>query len=106
MRADKFDQYATELVRDVDDQAVLIAAEIKDHAVVGDEVYGRAKPTLDIARPLPPFLRHCRKPRAYRTFSLRMPFPELLECPARDHLHAQIDSMSPKRLQEKMSPQW
>lgn len=87
MRADEFDKHTAEFVRDVDDQAVLVATEIKDHAVVGDEVYGRAKPTLDIARSLPPLLRHCGKPRAYGTFSLRMPLPELLECPARDHLH-------------------
>jgi hypothetical protein len=89
MSADEFDQYAAEFIRDVDDQAVFVTTKIEDHSVVGDEVYSRAKPTLDVARSLPAFLRYRGKPRTYGPFRLRMPLPELLKRPARDHLHDQ-----------------
>jgi hypothetical protein len=46
MGTDKLHEYASELKRYVDDQAISIAAEIEDHPVVGHEIHGSAKLSL------------------------------------------------------------
>jgi hypothetical protein len=88
MRPDEFHQCAAEGVRDVDDQPVFVAAEVEDHPVVADEVHSCAELPLDVVG-IPPAAFVCNgEPGANRTLSLRMTFPELLECAAGDHLHA------------------
>jgi hypothetical protein len=53
VRPHELDKNAAELVRNVHDQPVLVAAEIEDQAVVADEIYRRTEPSLDIIRPCP-----------------------------------------------------
>src|SRR5262245_38411512 len=87
MGSDEFDQHAAKRVRDVNDQSILVPAEIEDNAIVTYEVDGATELTLDIARALPPCLcNHC-VPCARWTFRLPMSLPELLERSASDHLH-------------------
>jgi hypothetical protein len=88
MGPDEFDQHAAERVRDMRDQPILVAAEIEDHAVVADEINGRAELALDVRWTGPAGLRHHRKPSARRSLGGRVSLPELLQRPARDHLHA------------------
>lgn len=77
------------------DQPVLVAAQIKDHSIVADEIDRRAERSLDVVTVLPPgFARYC-KPSANRIFCLRMTLPELAQCPASNHLHMAQCSMSP-----------
>jgi hypothetical protein len=90
MRPDEFHQCAAERVRDMDDQPVFVAAEVEDHPVVADEIHGRAELPLDIVRIAPSTLARHGKPRPNGTLGLRMTFPELLQRPAGDHLHAQM----------------
>src|SRR5712691_3214937 len=95
MGSHEFDQHAAKSVRDVNDQPILVTAEIEDTAVVPDEIDCRTELTFDIVRASPARLRDHRVPRPRRTFRLRVPLPELLERSAGDHLHSVRNSMSP-----------
>jgi hypothetical protein len=95
MRPDEFHQHATECVRHVDDQPVLVAAEVEDHAVVADEIDRGAELPFDGIGVAPASLARQRKPCTDRPFGLRMALPELLQRPAGDHLHGNRISMSP-----------
>jgi hypothetical protein len=88
MRPDEFDQRATERIRDVDDQPIFVAAEVENHPVVANEVDSCAELPFDVVRISPtPFARN-GEPSANWALGLRMMFPELLQRPAGDHLHA------------------
>jgi len=95
MGADEFHQRAAECVRHMDDQPIFVAAEVEDHAVVADEIDGRAELPLDIVRTAPARLARQREPRADRPLGLRMALPEFLQGSAGDHLHRGEISMSP-----------
>src|SRR5712691_12277742 len=88
MSTDKFHQHAAKMVRDMDHEPILIAAKVEYHAVVSHEIDGRAELALDVGRAAPPCPVHDRKPGADRPFGVPVSLPELLECPAGDHLHA------------------
>src|SRR5882724_10833170 len=72
----------------MNNQPILVAAEIENNAVVTDEIDSRTERALDIARTSPARLCDHRIPCARRTFRLLVPLPELLERSAGDHLHA------------------
>jgi hypothetical protein len=72
----------------MNNQPILVAAEIENYAVVAYEVDGAAELAFDIARTSPRRLRNHRIPRARRTFRLPVTLPELLERSAGNHLHA------------------
>src|SRR3954451_16967296 len=73
----------------MDDQTKFVPAKIKNDAIVAHKVDRRAELTLDIAGALPTCLGGDREPSTNWAFSLPMPLPELLECPASDDLHRQ-----------------
>jgi hypothetical protein len=88
MSSDEFHQYAPESVRHVHDQPILVPAEIKDDAIIGNEIDGRAELSLHIdgATPFPP--SRCSEPKTDRSFRLRVTLPKLFQRPTSDHLHA------------------
>ena len=88
MGADEFHQNAAEGIRHVNDQPVLVAAEAEDHAIVADEIDHRAELPLHLGGAAPPRLACDGEPDADRPFGLAVALPELLQCPAGDHLHA------------------
>jgi hypothetical protein len=98
VRTNELDKDAAELIRDVHDQSVLVAAEIEDHAVVTDEIHGRTKLTFQVIRAAPTRLGRDGEPSTTRSLRLRVSLPELLECPPSDHLH--------KGKHFIMSPNW
>jgi hypothetical protein len=95
MRPDEFHQHAAECVRHMDDQTVLVAAEVEDHAIVADEIDRGAELPLYGTGIAPTSLARQCEPCADRSFGLRVALPELFQCPAGDHLHGILISMSP-----------
>jgi hypothetical protein len=83
----------------MDYQPIFVAAEVKDHAVIADEIDSRAELPLDIVRIAPARLARQCEPRADRPLRLRMALPEFLQGSASDHLHRCEISMSPNWLQ-------
>jgi hypothetical protein len=73
----------------VHNEAETVAAEIKDQAVIADEINSAAESPLDVVR-CPPNRTVCGcKPSAYGSFCLRVTRPEFLESSQSDHLHAE-----------------
>jgi hypothetical protein len=99
MGSDELHQNTAECVRHMDDQPILVSAEIEDDAIVADEINSRSELSFDIRRTAPLGLLRCGEPQADRLFSLRMTLPKLLERSPGDHLHSALSIMSPKRLQ-------
>jgi hypothetical protein len=66
----EFYQHAAERIRDVDNQPVLVAAEIEDCPIVADKIDGLAKLTLDVVQALPPRLGRDGVLDADRSFGL------------------------------------
>jgi len=74
----------------VHDQPILIPAEIKDDAVVGNEIDGRAELSLHIDRATPLRLSRRSEPKTDRPFGLRVTLPKLFQRPTSDHLHTPL----------------
>jgi hypothetical protein len=87
MSSYKFHEHAAELIRGVHHERVSVTGEIEYQSIVTDKIDGRAERPLDVIRVAPSRLRHNRKPRPNRTFSLGVAFPKLLQGPASDHPH-------------------
>jgi hypothetical protein len=71
MCTDKLHEYASELKRYVDDQAIFIAAEIEDHPVVGHEIHGSAELSLYLGGISPSRFGDSREPRPDRGLMVR-----------------------------------
>ena len=71
MGADKLHEYASELKRYVDDQAIFIAAEIEDHPVVGHEIHGSAELSLYLGGISPLRFGDSGEPRPDRSLCTR-----------------------------------
>ena len=99
MRSDELHQDTAECVRDVDDQPILISAEIEDDAIVADEINRRSELSFHVRGVAPLGFLRCGEPQANRLFGLRMKLPKLLESSPSDHLHSAQFTMSPKWLQ-------
>jgi hypothetical protein len=74
--ADEFDQHPFESISHVNNQSVLVAANIKYNTIVGDEVGGRSKIHFHIVWPLPIGTRNAAVPRPQRRLSFLMLLPE------------------------------
>jgi hypothetical protein len=88
MGSNELHEQAAEPVRHVNDQSVLVATEVEDHAVVADEVNASAELPFDLVWALPARLAGDGEPDADRSLGLRVTLPEFLQRPAGDHLHA------------------
>jgi hypothetical protein len=97
MSSDELHQHAAESVRYVGDQPILVPAEIKDDAIVCNEIDGRAELLLYIGGAMPIRLLRCADPKTDRPFGLRVTLPKLFQRPASDNLHVRCLIMSPKR---------
>jgi hypothetical protein len=87
MSANELHEHPIERVGNVHDQAILVAADVKDDTIAGHKIDCGAKLTFHVVRTLPASFRRRREPRTQRTLCLRVPLPEFLERPARDNLH-------------------
>jgi hypothetical protein len=75
VRTDKFDESGFELVRKVDNKAILIAADIEDGSVVPDEIHVVSKRSLQVRRSTPVTLGKDLIPGTERCLGLRVSFP-------------------------------
>lgn len=75
MSADEFHEYAAKSIGYMDDQPVLVAAEIEDDTAVAHEIDGTAKLALYFGRVGPMRLRRNREPRPNWAFGMRMTRP-------------------------------
>src|SRR3984893_4555015 len=75
MCTDKLHEYASELKRYVDDQAIFVAAEIEDHPVVGHEIHGSAELSLYLGGISPSRFGDSREPRPDRSLCTRVTRP-------------------------------
>src|SRR5215813_4857093 len=71
----------------MNDQAILVAAEIEYHPIVADEVDCLAELPLYFGGTFPLCLGGYGQPCTKRTFGVRVSLPELSQRPPRDHLH-------------------
>ena len=95
MGSNELHKPAAEPVRNVGDEPVLVAAQIENQAIIGDEIDSRAELPLDVVRSVPARLTDNCEPDTDRSLSSRVAPPELLQSPTRDHLHDGINIMSP-----------
>ena len=89
MRADELDQHPTERKRYMGHQTILVATEIKNYAIVSNEIDGVTELAFYVGRILPMRLGCNSKPCADRTFRMRMARPEFLQRTPGDHLHVE-----------------
>src|SRR5438128_5685254 len=108
MGTDELHEHAPELEGYVNDQPVLVTAEIKDDPVVRHEINGTAKLPLYLGRTAPLCFGDDSEPCPDRSLSMWVTRPELLQRPTGDHLHHKIvschqsgDNLGQQRYQRK-----
>src|SRR6185437_8869055 len=89
MRTDELHQHAPITISDVNHEAKLVAADIEDHAIVGDEIDIAPEHLFHIRWPRPLGGRNHAIPRAQRLLRGRMALPELAQRSPRNDLHWQ-----------------
>lgn len=62
MSANELDENALEPTGNMHDHSILVAADIEDEPIIGDEVYRGSKLQLDPGRDIPVRLPHVSKP--------------------------------------------
>src|SRR4029077_15110797 len=87
MGSDELHEHAAERKGNVNDQPVLVAAEIEDDAIVAHEIDGTAELPIYLGRTLPLCSGGNREPCPDRPLRMRVTCPEFLQCPTGDHLH-------------------
>lgn len=75
-------------VGDVSDQAVFVAADIEDGAIIANEVNCIAEVVLDIRRSLPIGLGYARMPRSKWGLCIGISLPELAQRSPSNDLHS------------------
>jgi hypothetical protein len=93
MRAHKLDQDSAERKRDMGDQPIFIAAEVKDYAVVRREIDGAAELPFYLRRIVPTRFGRNREPRTDWPFGRRVALPKFLQRPMGNDLHG--EALSP-----------
>jgi hypothetical protein len=79
----------------VDHQSVFIAAQVKDDAIVANEIDGGSELALYLCRIRPMRDRYDGKPSTNWTLGSRVTRPEFFQRPTSDYLHLGDISMSP-----------
>jgi len=92
MGSNEFHEHPAKLVGHVDDQPVLVAAEIENQAVVGNEVDIRAELLFHIVWTFPARLADNCEPDADRSLRPPVALPELLQRPASDDVSSRYAS--------------
>lgn len=88
MSADEFDQGRFELIGKVNDQAILVSADVEDHPVVAHEVYVRSKRCFYVRGSAPRAFRNDLIPVPERSLGLRVLCPESLKRPPGDDIRS------------------
>ena len=87
---DELHEQAAERKRNVDDQAVFVATQIKDHSIITNEIDSPAELPFYFGRIGPPCLGRNRDPGPDRAFGMRVTRPEFPQRPTGDNLHSKI----------------
>jgi hypothetical protein len=92
---DEFHEHSAKREGYVDHQSVFIAAQVKDDAIVANEIDSGSELALYLRRIRPMRYGYNSKPSTNWTLGSRVTRPEFFQSPTSDHLHLDDYNMSP-----------